>query len=39
VVDKAKSNFCDYFSLGGNGGGGADGTREDALKKLNDLFK
>ena len=39
VVDKAKSNFCDYFSLGGNGGGGADSTREDALKKLNDLFK
>jgi len=39
VVDKAKANFCDYFSLGGQNNPGSAGSKEDALKKLNDLFK
>lgn len=38
VVDKDRANFCDYFSLGrGNQAGGSE--KEDALKKLDDLFK
>jgi hypothetical protein len=40
VVDKDRRNFCDYFSLGSPGsGGGVDKTKEDALKKFDDLFK
>lgn len=37
VVDKEKSNTCDYFGLG-TGAGGID-IKSDALKKLDDLFK
>ena len=43
VVDKTKANFCDYFSLGispnGFNGEAQNKEKEDALKKLNDLFK
>ena len=42
VVDKTKANFCDYFSLrvgtGLSAKGGAT-QKNDALKKLDDLFK
>ena len=38
VVDKEKSNFCDYFSLGRSGQAEAK-SRDEALKKLDDLFK
>lgn len=37
VVDKEKSNFCDYFTPGNNSA--ATTTKADALKKLDDLFK
>ena len=36
VVDKAKSNFCDYFSAGGSASGTGT-SKSDALKKLDDL--
>lgn len=39
VVDKERSNFCDYFSLGATGGGGGQEAKSDTLKKLDDLFK
>jgi hypothetical protein len=44
VVDKTKSNFCDYFSLGENStsnknGNSASNTKEQALKNLDELFK
>lgn len=40
VVDKEKRNFCDYFSLSlGNQSKVVDSKKEDALKKLDDLFK
>jgi hypothetical protein len=41
VVDKERSNFCDYFSFTDKSAPGtakAD-PKKDALKKLNDLFK
>ena len=34
-----KANFCDYFVFGGGGSPSSDKAKEDALKKLNDLFK
>jgi len=40
VVDKKRANFCDYFRLATSAncaGGGSN--REDALKKLDDIFK
>ena len=41
VVDKTKANFCDYFCLGVNSldSEAKNKEKEDALKKLNDLFK
>jgi hypothetical protein len=40
VVDKAKSNFCDYFSFkSGTAGTNEDKLKKDALKKLDSLFK
>lgn len=39
VVDKNRANFCDFFSLGKGGKSSAGSSREDALKKLDDLFK
>lgn len=39
VVDKEKSNTCDYFVLGGNSGADAQSAAAEAMKKLNDLFK
>ena len=43
VVDKTKANFCDYFTLGSSPNGLNSETqskeKEEALKKLNDLFK
>lgn len=40
VVDKENRNFCDYFSLSsGNQSKEIDSKKEDALKKLDDLFK
>ncbi len=38
VVDKEKSNFCDYFTPGGKGQD-KNSAAEDARKKLDDLFK
>ncbi len=34
-----RANFCDYFVFAGGPGGAAAAGKEDALKKLNDLFK
>lgn len=41
VVDKEKRNFCDYFSIrkGTAGSGSGGSSRDEMLKKLNDLFK
>ena len=39
VVEKDRSNFCDYFSLGGGAYGGSGDSRDSVLKKLDDLFK
>ena len=36
VVDKDRSNFCEYFALGD---GPAGGPEEDKMKGLKDLFK
>lgn len=38
VVDKEKSNFCDYFALGDGATSAADQTAS-AMKALDDLFK
>jgi hypothetical protein len=39
VVEKGRANFCDYFSLGREiEGNSTEQTKEDTLKKLNDLF-
>lgn len=40
VVAKDRANYCDYFALGdGASAGIAASNKQDALKKLNDLFK
>ena len=39
VVDKDRRNFCDYFSLVGGDGSQRGESKEDQLKKLDDLFK
>jgi hypothetical protein len=36
---REKANFCDYFVFRGGAGPSSAVTKEDALKKLNDLFK
>ncbi len=38
IVEKDRSNFCDYFSLSG-GKETESGERDQAMKKLDDLFK
>jgi hypothetical protein len=39
VVEKERANFCDYFRLGQKTGeNSAEQAKEEALKKLNDLF-
>lgn len=38
VVEKGKANFCDYFVLVGPNVDSQE-TKDEALKKLNDLFK
>jgi hypothetical protein len=38
VVDKEKSNFCDYFVLG-SGSAPKEDPKTSALKALDDLFK
>jgi hypothetical protein len=37
IVEKEKSNFCDYFKLGGNSG--KSDSKEDLLSQANALFK
>ncbi len=37
VVEKDRSNFCEFFDFGDSGGKGA--KEEDPLQKLKDLFK
>jgi len=39
VVDKDRRNFCDYFSLGNMSGKKQGSAKEEALAKLDDLFK
>ena len=39
VVDKDRSNFCDYYSLAGGSGVASGESKDDVLKKLDDLFK
>lgn len=41
VLEKNRSNFCDYFSqkLGNTGPGSKPDEKQDILKKLDDLFK
>lgn len=39
VVDKEKSNFCDYFEPGINKGPNGQSAAEEARKKLEALFK
>ena len=40
VVDKERSNFCDYFSFTDKASAGATGTpAKDPLKELDALFK
>lgn len=39
VVEKNRANFCDYFSLGESAYKGQKSAKEDALKKLDALFK
>jgi hypothetical protein len=34
-----RANFCDYFVFAEGPGGSSAAGKEDALKKLNDLFK
>ncbi len=36
---REKANFCDYFVFGEGRASSSDKTREDTLKKLDDLFK
>lgn len=39
VVEKDRSNFCDYFSLSGSSDFVSAPSKSDILKKLDDLFK
>lgn len=36
---REKANFCDYFSFREGSGPSSPGEKEDALKRLEDLFK
>ena len=39
VLEKNRSNFCDYFALSGSSGTTVAQNKNDILKKLDDLFK
>lgn len=39
VVDKDRSNFCDYFSFRRGGGASPETAQDSARKRLDDLFK
>jgi hypothetical protein len=39
VVDKEKSNFCDFFTPRRSGAAAGAPSKDDLLKKLDDLFK
>ena len=39
VVDKSKANFCDYFSMRTDGQDAIKNNKEEALNKLDELFK
>ena len=39
VVDKEKSNFCDYFSFAEKNSAGSKQEKKDYLKDLDNLFK
>ena len=40
VVEKSRSNFCDYFTLAGSATRGREvSKKDDARSRLNDLFK
>lgn len=39
VVEKHRSNFCDFFVLVGKRAGKESDNKSDVLKKLDDLFK
>ncbi|MCB0360059.1 MAG: hypothetical protein KDD44_10495 [Bdellovibrionales bacterium] len=39
VVEKERSNFCDYFTLAGGSGSSTGPSRNDVMKQLDDLFK
>ncbi|MCC6933415.1 MAG: hypothetical protein IT292_09200 [Deltaproteobacteria bacterium] len=39
ALEKNRANYCDYFALGVSGVKSTDTSKEDTLKKLNDLFK
>ena len=39
VVEKDRSNFCDYFAFGTGSLIGGGQSKDDVYKKLNDLFK
>jgi hypothetical protein len=39
VSDKTAANFCDYFEAAEGRAAGTDSRRENARKKLDDLFK
>jgi hypothetical protein len=39
VVDKERSNYCDYFKPRSGGIGASGPSADDVLKKLDDLFK
>ena len=38
IVDKEKSNFCDYYKFSGNHTANSN-SKENTFNKLNDLFK
>ena len=38
VVNKGRANFCDYFQFSDSEGEKGDNKKEDALKKLRNLF-
>lgn len=39
IVEKDKSNFCDYYRFGNAASAKGANTKADAMKKLDDLFK
>lgn len=39
VLEKDRSNFCDFFEFAANRGTSAQGQKNKALDALNDLFK